>query len=41
LSQTCSWPLTRPGQPQYRTDEDAQYRAMREVLRKVKLRQLV
>lgn len=31
----------RPGEPQYRTEEDAQYRAMREVLRKIKLRQLV
>lgn len=31
----------RPGEPQYRTEEDAQYRAMGEVLRKIKLRQLV
>ncbi len=28
----------RPGQPQYRTNEDAQYRAVREVLREVNLR---
>jgi hypothetical protein len=27
-----------PCQPQYRTNEDAQYRAMRKVLREVKLR---
>ena len=27
----------RPGEPQYRTKEDTQYRAMREVLREIKL----
>lgn len=31
----------RPGKPQYCTEENAQYRAMREVLREIKLRQLV
>jgi hypothetical protein len=30
-----------PCQPQYRTNKDAQYCAMRKILRKVKLRQLV